>query len=79
MYKKTHTQEKGSLAEPYCRKSSFACLVPWRVIMLTKDVYHIQLKNRKNYWTRISSFLIKHVVNLGNNEGFQIEASQLLG
>lgn len=24
MYKKTHTQAKESLAEPYCRKGSFA-------------------------------------------------------
>jgi len=44
-----HTQAKESLAEPYCRKGSFACLVPERVIMLTTFVYDIQLKNRKKY------------------------------
>ncbi|WP_276528558.1 hypothetical protein [Priestia megaterium] len=42
MYKKTHTQAKESLAEPYCCKGSFACLVPERAIMLTKIVYDIQ-------------------------------------
>ncbi|PGZ79459.1 hypothetical protein COE55_10245 [Priestia megaterium] len=48
MYKKTHTQAKESLAEPYCRKGSFAYLVPLRDIILTKVVYHIQYKKRKN-------------------------------
>jgi hypothetical protein len=28
-----HTQAKESLAEPYCRKGSFAYLVPLRVFM----------------------------------------------
>ncbi|MEH7142538.1 hypothetical protein, partial [Priestia megaterium] len=42
MYKKTHTQAKGSLAEPYCRKGSFACLVPERDIMLTNFVCRMQ-------------------------------------
>jgi len=48
MYKKTHTQAKGSLAEPYCRKGSFACLVPLRVIMLTLCAYRIQNFFRRN-------------------------------
>ena len=41
MYKKLHTSEKEPLAEPYCRKGSFACLVPLRVIMLTIIVQSI--------------------------------------
>jgi len=28
-----HAQAKESLAEPYCRKGSFACLIPERVFM----------------------------------------------
>ncbi|WP_411304690.1 hypothetical protein [Priestia aryabhattai] len=36
MYKKMYTQAKESLAEPYCRKGSFACLVPLTDIMLIK-------------------------------------------
>jgi hypothetical protein len=47
MYKKLHTQEKEPLAEPYCRKGSFACLVRERDIMLTNVVYHIQHKREK--------------------------------
>jgi hypothetical protein len=42
MYKKMHTQAKESLAEPYCRKGSFACLVPLRDIMVTRYLYRIQ-------------------------------------
>ncbi|MGR6342333.1 hypothetical protein ACU5CE_31750 [Priestia megaterium] len=44
MYKKTHTQAKESLAEPYCRKGPFACFVPERVIMVTPLVEDIQSK-----------------------------------
>jgi len=53
MYKKLYTQAKESLAEPYCRKGSFACLVPERGIMLTTFVYHIQAENRKYYLMRV--------------------------
>jgi hypothetical protein len=49
MYKKLHTPEKEPSAEPFCDKGSFLWCVPERDIMLTKDVYHIQAENRKNY------------------------------
>jgi hypothetical protein len=42
MYKKMHTQAKESLAEPYCRKGSFAYLVPLRDFMVRQEVAFLQ-------------------------------------
>jgi hypothetical protein len=49
MYKKLHTPEKEPSAEPFCDKGSFLMCVPERHIMLTRNVYDIQPKNRKTY------------------------------
>jgi len=59
MYKELHTQVKEPLAEPYCRKGSFACLVPIGVIMVTSFVYYIQHKKRKNNPWELDCFFLR--------------------
>jgi hypothetical protein len=62
MYKKLHTPEKEPSAEPFCDKGSFLVCLPERDIMLTKDVYDIHLKNRKNSTAGWEFFLHTFVV-----------------
>ena len=47
MYKKLHDPVRTTSFEPLPTKGSFLGCVPERVIMLTKIVYHIQIKKRK--------------------------------
>jgi len=65
MYKKLHKTETHSNWNPYCHKGSlFMCLLE-RVIMLTKDVYDIQFKNRKNSCDLFRSFFGLYLVLYG--------------
>jgi len=56
MYKKLHTKEKSLFENSLSAKGSFLGCVPERVIMLTKDVYDIQVKNRKTPYFRREFF-----------------------
>jgi len=44
MYKKLHTPEKESSAEPFCDKGSFLMCVPERDIMVTTYVRNLILR-----------------------------------
>ncbi|MBQ4870304.1 hypothetical protein IHQ11_28190 [Priestia megaterium] len=47
MYKKLHKAENTSYLELLPTKGSFLWCVPESCFMLTKDLYHIQLKTKK--------------------------------
>jgi len=63
MYKKLHKEENTPYLELLPTKGSFLWCVPERDIMLTRNEYYIQPKNRKNYWPCSVVFSVTHLLS----------------